>query len=84
VVASCDVLVPGAAVGAVGVPVKEGEAMVARNHISEVLVVILAVLAAINVGNVAMVDELTPPTLLVVVVNVPVPLPLTSPVKVIN
>jgi hypothetical protein len=78
------VLVPGIAVGAVGVPVKEGEAIVARNNISEVLVVILAVLAAINVGNVAMVDELTPPTLLVVVVNVPVPLPLTSPVKVIN
>ena len=76
-------LVPGIAVGAVGVPVKEGEAIVARNNISEVLVVILAVLAAINVGNVAMVDELTPPTLLVVVLNVPVPLPLTSPVKVI-
>ena len=58
--------------------------MVARNNISEVLVVILAVLAAINVGKVAIVDELTPPTLFVVVVNAPVPLPLTSPVKVIN
>ena len=49
-----------------------------------VLLVILAVLDAINVGKVAMVEELTPPTLLVVVVNTPVPLPLTSPVKVIN
>ena len=71
-------------VGAVGVPVHDGETMVARNNISEVLVVILAVLAANNVGKVAIVDELTPPTLFVVVVNVPVPLPLTSPVKVIN
>ena len=49
-----------------------------------VLLVILNVLEAINVGKVAMVDEFTPPTLLVVVVNVPVPLPLTSPVKVIS
>ena len=31
-----------------------------------------------------MVDELIPPTLLIVVENVPVPLPVTSPVKVIN
>jgi hypothetical protein len=42
------------------------------------------VFEAINVGKVAIVDELTPPTLLVVVVNTPVPLPLTSPVSVIN
>jgi hypothetical protein len=52
--------------------------------IAVVLLVMLAVLDAINVGSVAIVDELTPPTLLVVVANVPVPLPLTSPVKVIN
>ncbi len=147
-------LVPAAAVGAVGVPVKDGEAMVALNAISFVLVVILvvfaatlvsrevilevleailfvfvvilevldvtlasiavilavfeaillvfvvilavldvtlasiavilAVLDAIEVGKVAMVDELTPPTLLIVVLNVPVPDPLTSPIKVIN
>jgi len=35
-------------------------------------------------ATVVIVDELTPPTLLVVVVNAPVPLPLTSPVNVIN
>ena len=70
-------LVPGAAVGAVGVPVNDGEFMVALSAISDVLVVILSVLAAIeivlavilevlaatDVGNVAMVVELTPPTL---------------------
>ena len=147
-VANCVVFVPGAAVGAVGVPVNDGEAIVARNKMSAVfavildvfdvtlvsnaasafvalvisavmldvfaamsvvLLVMLAVLdvilvsnafsafvalvisavmldvfEAINVGNVAIVAELTPPTLLVVVVNVPVPLPFTSPVKVIN
>jgi hypothetical protein len=94
VVASCVVLVPGAAVGAVGVPVNEGDAIVARKAISDVFVVILAVLdaiefvfdmmlvvlaatefvkevildvfAATDVGNVAMVDELTPPTLFTV------------------
>ena len=43
VVAICVVLVPGAAVGAVGVPVKEGEAIVALNAMSFVLDVILAV-----------------------------------------
>ncbi len=48
------------------------------------IAVILAVLDAIEVGKVAMVDELTPPTLLIVVLNVPVPDPLTSPIKVIN
>ena len=140
-------LVPGAAVGAVGVPVKLGEAIVARKAMSAILVVILAVLdvtlvsnaailfafvvilavfavmlavfAAIFValavilvlfvamsaifvvilavfeaifvsfvvtlvGKVVMVDELTPPTALIVVGKVPVPLPVTSPVKVIN
>jgi hypothetical protein len=46
--------------------------------------VILFVFEAINVGSVPIVVELIPPTLLIVVVNVPVPLPLTSPVKVIN
>ena len=47
-------------------------------------VVILAVFEATKVGKVAMVDEFIPPTLLIVVENVPVPLPVTSPVKVIN
>ena len=40
-------LVASAAVGAVGVPVNEGDAIVALNNISAVLLVILAVLAAI-------------------------------------
>jgi hypothetical protein len=98
VVAICDVLVPKAAVGAVGVPVKEGDAIVARNNISAVfavmlvvfdaielvLLVMLVVLEAIKVGKVPMVVELTPPTELIVVVNVPVPLPLASPINVIN
>jgi hypothetical protein len=47
VVAICVVLVACAAVGAVGVPVNEGESIVARNNISAVLAVIEAVLAAI-------------------------------------
>ena len=47
VVASCVVLVPGAAVGAVGVPVNEGEAIGARNNISAVLDVILKVFETI-------------------------------------
>ena len=99
-------------VGAVGVPVNDGDAIVALSNMSAVLLVILAVFAviafvllvilavfaviafvllvmfavfdAINVGKDAIVDELTPPTLLVVAVNVPVPLPLTSPVNVIT
>jgi len=41
VVAICVVLVPGAAVGAVGVPVKDGDAIVARNNISAVFEIIL-------------------------------------------
>lgn len=45
-------LVPGAAVGAVGVPVKEGDAIVALN--------------AMSAGKFEMVEELTPPTLLTV------------------
>ena len=45
-------LVPAAAVGAVGVPVKEGEAIVALNAMSFVLVVILAVFAATFDSNV--------------------------------
>ena len=40
-------LVASAAVGAVGVPVNDGDAIVARNNISAVFVVILAVFAAI-------------------------------------
>ena len=35
-------------------------------------------------GKVVIVAELTPPTVLIVVGKVPVPLPVTSPVKVIN
>jgi hypothetical protein len=60
------VLVPGAAVGAVGVPVNEGDAIVALKAISDVLDVILAVFDATNVGKVVMVAELTPPTLFTV------------------
>jgi signal transduction histidine kinase len=148
------VLVPGAAVGAVGVPVKLGDEIVARNAMSAILVVMLAVLDVTLVSNAAIlfvfavmlavllaifvafvlilavfevilavfaaifavfvaifvvfdvilavllailvsavvtlvgkfeiVDELTPPTELIVVGKVPVPLPVTSPVKVIN
>ena len=52
--------------GAVGVPVNEGDAIVALNAISEVFVVMLAVLDALEVGNVDIVDEKTPPTLLTV------------------
>ena len=147
VVATWIVFVPTAAVGAVGVPVKEGEAIVALNAISAVLLRILATFIAISVvlivilavfevtlvssevilavfdaillvlfvilsvleaidsvfavmlavldtmfvvfevtaaGSVEIVEELTPPILLTVVEKVPVPLPLTSPVKVIN
>ena len=65
-VAICVVLVPGAAVGAVGVPVKDGEFIVDFNAIADVLAVILAVLEATDIGNVAMVLELTPPTLFTV------------------
>ena len=49
VVANCVVLVKAGAVVAVGVPVKEGECIVALNNISEVLAVILAVLELIFV-----------------------------------
>ena len=52
--------------------------------IAAVFVVILEVLDAINVGSVVMVDEITPPTELMVVGNEAVPDPLTSPVNVIN
>jgi hypothetical protein len=48
VVANCVELVPGKAVGAVGVPVKEGDAIVALNNISAVFAVILFVLAVIE------------------------------------
>ena len=70
-------MVDNAAVGAVGVPVNDGDAIIALNNISAVLAVMLAVLALmavvlleilavfaeIKVGNVVMVDEITPPTL---------------------
>ena len=45
--------------------------------------VILDVFAAIDVGKLAMVDELTPPILFTVVTKLPVPIPVTSPVNVI-
>ena len=47
VVANCVELVPGIAVGAVGVPVNEGDAIVARNNMSAVFAVILDVFIAI-------------------------------------
>jgi hypothetical protein len=47
VVANCVVLVNAGAVIAVGVPVKEGEAIVALNKISAVLIVLVDVLAVI-------------------------------------
>ena len=47
VVANCVVLVKAGAVIAVGVPVKEGEAIVALNKISAVLIVLVDVLAVI-------------------------------------
>jgi hypothetical protein len=50
----------------VGVPVNEGDAIVALKAISDVFVVILAELDAINVGKVVIVAELTPPTLFTV------------------
>ena len=49
-----------------GVPVNEGDAIVALKAISDVFDVMLAVLDAINVGKVVIVAELTPPTLFTV------------------
>ena len=77
VVASWVEIVPVAAVGAVGIPVRLGEASGALNNI-------LAVLLETDVGSVAIVLELTPPILLTVAGKEPVPDPDTSPVKVIN
>jgi hypothetical protein len=56
VVANCVVLVPAIAVAAVGVPVKDGEAIVALNKISKVLAVILAVLELILVLSVVILE----------------------------
>ena len=64
--AICVELVPESAVGAVGVPVSEGEFIVALNAISVILAVMLAVFEATEVGKVEMVVELTPPTILTV------------------
>jgi hypothetical protein len=58
VVANCVVLVNAGAVVAVGVPVKEGERMVALNNISAVLLVILDVLELIFVLSDVMLDVL--------------------------
>jgi hypothetical protein len=60
------VLEPAGAVGAVGIPVNEGDAMGALKAISDVFTVMLAVLDATEVGNVPIVVELTPPTLFTV------------------
>ena len=49
--ANCVVLVPAAAVGAVGVPVKDGEAIVALKAIFDVFNVILAVLELTRVSS---------------------------------
>ena len=49
-----------------GVPINEGDAMVALKAISDVFDVMLAVLEAIKVGKVVIVAELTPPTLFTV------------------
>ena len=76
-------MVPAVAVGAVGTPEKLGEAILALNKISAVLVVILLVLELILVSKLEIVEELTPPTELIVVVKLPVPLPTTSPVNII-
>jgi hypothetical protein len=70
-------------VGAVGVPVNVGDAIGAFVKISAVLVVILDVLVFILVSNDEIVEELTPPTLFIVVAKLPFPLPVTSPVKVV-
>ena len=52
-------------------PVNDGEAIVALNNIS-------AVFVAINVGNVVIVDEFTPPTLLIVAAPVTSCVPLKA------
>ena len=52
--------------GAVGVPVNEGDAIVALRSISDLFDVMLTVLAATKVGKVVIVAELTPPTLFTV------------------
>ena len=46
-----------------------------------VLLIILFSLAVILVSKLAMVEELTPPTLFTVVEMLPVPVPVASPVK---
>ena len=58
VVANCVVLVKAGAVVAVGVPVKDGERMVALNNKSAILVVILDVLELIFVLSVVILDVL--------------------------
>jgi hypothetical protein len=89
VVANCVELSLVVGVGAVGVPVNEGEAkgaLVARAVLivamSDVLLIMFVVFDAILVGNVAIMAELTPPTLFTVLAKLPVPVPETSPVNV--
>ena len=72
-----------AGVGAVGVPEKAGDANGALNNIAAVLDVMLVVFDETVVGKVAIVLELTPPTLFTVAAKLPVPAPATSPVNVI-
>ena len=59
-------------------PVKDGEAIVALNKISAVFAVILIVFELINVGNVVIVDESTPPTLFTVAEPVTSAVPLNT------
>ena len=54
------------------------------SRLTIVLGVLVEVAAFTDDATVAMVDELTPPTVFIVVGKIPVPLPLTSPVNVIN
>ena len=54
-----------------------------RVAISDVFVVMLFVLELILESKFDIVDELTPPILFTVVVKLPVPVPSTSPVKLI-
>jgi predicted ferric reductase len=57
--------------------------LVVNELILFVFAIMLAVFAFTLVGNVAMVFELTPPTLFTVVAKLPLPEPVTSPVKVV-
>ena len=70
-----------AGVGAEGTPVNVGEAIGAFKSKSAVFAVILKVFELTLEGKVAIVLELTPPILFTVVVKLPFPDPVTSPVN---